>query len=103
MLFALCWKNAISLSLVASIFIAEKKIKPLFIILDCVITQVVPKLYKGYGRGNHRQIFGLPVLAYQQSERALSLGFSFVDDDFRLVIEFNGFCFDFGGMIDAFK
>jgi len=43
-----------------------------------VNTQVVPWLLKGYGRGNHRPSFGLPVLAYQQSERALSSGFSFV-------------------------
>ena len=53
------------------------------------------KLLKGYGRGNHKPIFGLQVLAYQQSERALSLGFSFVDDDFRLVIEYKGFLFGF--------
>ena len=44
----------------------------------CVITQVVPWLLKGYGRGNHKPIFGLHVLAYLQSERALSLKFSFV-------------------------
>lgn len=37
-----------------------------------VITQVVPKLHKGYGRGNHKPIFGLQVLAHMQSERALS-------------------------------
>jgi hypothetical protein len=43
------------------------------------------------------------VLAHQQSERALSLGFSFVDDDFRLVIEFKGFCLSFGGKNDAFE
>ena len=43
------------------------------------------------------------MLAHQQSERALSLGFSFVDDDFRLVIGYKGFCFSFGGMGDAFK
>jgi len=45
----------------------------------------------------------LLVLAYQQSERALSLGFSFVDDDFRLAIGFKGFCLWFGGKEDAFK
>ena len=37
-----------------------------------VITQVVPKLLKGYGRGNQKTIFGLQVLAHLQSERALS-------------------------------
>ena len=50
------------------------------------------KLLKGYGRGNHKPIFGLQVLAHLQSERALSLGFSFVLEDFRLVIEFKEFC-----------
>ncbi len=59
-----------------------------------VNTQVVPWLLKGYGRGNHRPSFGLPVLAYQQSERALSSGFSFVlGNDLRLAIEYKGFCF----------
>ena len=58
---------------------------------------------KGYGRGNHRPIFGLQGLAHLQSERALSFGFSFVDNVFRLVIEFKGFCFVFGGKDDAFK
>jgi len=58
-----------------------------------VITQVVPWLLKGYGRGNHRPIFGLQVLAHLQLERALSLGFSFVDNDFRLVIGFKGFVY----------
>jgi len=43
-----------------------------------VIAQVVPWLLKGYSRGNHKPIFGLQVLAHLQSERALSLGFSFV-------------------------
>ena len=38
-----------------------------------VITQIVPWLLKGYGRGNHKLIFTLQVLAYLQSERALSL------------------------------
>ena len=65
-----------------------------------VITQVVPWLLKGYDRGNHRPIFGLQVLAHLQSERALSLGFSFVDNDFRLVIGFTGFCLCFGGKVE---
>ena len=39
----------------------------------CVITQVVPLAPKGYNRGNYKPIFGLQVLAYLQSERALSL------------------------------
>ena len=60
-----------------------------------VITQVVPKLLKRYSRGNHRPIFGLQVLAHLQSERDLSLGFSFVDDDFRLVIGFKRVWFMF--------
>ena len=61
------------------------------------------KLLKGYDRGNQKLIFGLQVLAYLQSERALSLWFSFVDDDFRLVIEFKGFCLSFGGKDDVSK
>ena len=63
-----------------------------------VITQVVPKLLKGYSRGNHKPIFGLQVLAHLQSERALSWWFSFVDDDFKLVIGFNGFCLCLDGV-----
>ena len=69
-------------------------------LVGIVITQVVPKLLKGYDRGNHRPIFGLLVLAYQQSERALSLEFSFVENNFRLVIGFKGFCLGFGGKVE---
>ena len=59
------------------------------------------KLLKGIG--NHKPIFGLQVLAYLQSERALYLWFSFVEDDIRLDIEFKGFCSCFGGKEDTFK
>jgi len=41
----------------------------------------------------------MQVLTHLKSERALSLGFSFVDDDFRLVIGFKGFCLCFGGKL----
>ena len=54
-------------------------------------------LPREYDQGNHKPIFGLQLLAHLQSERDLSLWFSFVDDDFRLVIEFKGYCLSLVG------